>query len=500
MIGLPLLTPLLLNATGKAREDKRMRTKELSRRDFLRLSVLAAASTALAGCACGPQVIEKKVEVTKVVEKEVEKKVRVTVPPEERTEIRWFIGLGTGTNPEQVPTEEEWVKFFNAGQGEIELVHEIVANEVAADRLKIQIADGDPPDIVGPVSVRGSNEFMGAWLDLKDYLSVYDMSDFSQGAIDGWTVPDEGLIGLAVGVYPSALYVNYELFDKAGLDYPPQVYGDAYADGDDWTVEKMEALSLLLTVDANGNNATSAAFDPENVVQFGYHHQWTDPRGWGTFFKAGSFVADDGETAVCPDHWREAFKWYYRGMWEDHFAPNGPYQDSELLINGDPFGSGNTAMANCHTWYISWVPADTNWNYGCVPSYEGSTTCKLHADMVGVMGDSANPDAATRVVYAIATSAKLIKVWDAVPAVESLQAGFFATLDEQFAQDVNWDTILAGLSYVDVPNHGGNMPNFEEADDRIVAFQSVMQDTADLDVDAAIDELVADLQAIFDAA
>jgi multiple sugar transport system substrate-binding protein len=168
-----------------------MQTKKLSRRDFLRLSALTAAGAALAGCACEPQVIEKEVKVTQVVEKEVEKEVpkevevQVTVPPEGATEVRWFIGLGTGTQPEQVPTEDEWVEFFNAGQGEINLVHEIVANDVAFDTLKTQIAAGNPPDIVGPVGVRGSNEFAGVWLDLRDYLDIYDMSDFSQGAIDG---------------------------------------------------------------------------------------------------------------------------------------------------------------------------------------------------------------------------------------------------------------------------------------------------------------------------
>jgi multiple sugar transport system substrate-binding protein len=483
-----------------------MQTKKLSRRDFLRLSALTAAGAALAGCACEPQVIEKEVKVTEVVEKEVEKEVQkevevqVTVPPEGATEVRWFIGLGTGTQPEQVPTEDEWVEFFNAGQGEINLVHEIVANDVAFDTLKTQIAAGNPPDIVGPVGVRGSNEFTGVWLDLEDYLDIYDMSDFSQGAIDGWKMPGQGLIGLAIGVYPSALFVNYDLFDEAGLDYPPQVYGDAYADGDEWTIAKMSELAMKLTVDANGNDATSAAFDPENIVQFGYHHQWTDPRGWGTFFKAGSFVADDGETAQCPDAWREAFKWYYDAEWVSYFAPNGPYQGSDLLAAGNPFGSGQTAMAHCHTWFTCCVPAEANWNAGCTPSYEGTVTSKLHTDMVGVMGGSANPEAAVRVVYEIANSAKLTNVWGALPAVQSLQPAFFATLDEQFPQGVNWDTFLAGLDYVDVPNHESNMPNFAQADDRVKAFQSAVDSTADLDVDAAIDEMVADLQAIFDAA
>jgi multiple sugar transport system substrate-binding protein len=462
-----------------------MQTNKLSRRDFLRLSALTAAGAVLAGCACEP--VEKEVIVTQEVAAAA-------------TEIRWFVGLGTGTQPEQVPTEEEWVEFYNAGQGEIDLTIEFVDNEVAFDTLKTQIAAGAPPDIVGPVGVRGSNEFAGVWLDLEDYLAAYDMSDFSQGAIDGWKMPGQGLIGLAIGVYPSALYVNYELFDEAGLDYPPQVYGDAYADGDDWTVAKMEELAMTLTVDADGNDATSSDFDPENIVQFGYHHQWTDPRGWGSFFKAGSLVADDGVTAQCPDAWREAFKWYYRGMWEDYFAPNGPYADSELLASGNPFGSANVAMAHCHTWFTCCVPADTNWNYGCVPSYEGNTTCKLHTDMVGVMADSANPDLAARVVYTLANSAKLVKVWGAVPAVMSLQAGFFAALDEQFTQGVNWDTILSGLDYVESPNHESDMPNFAQADDRVKAFQSAVQSTADLDMDAAIDEMVSDLQAIFDAA
>jgi multiple sugar transport system substrate-binding protein len=410
--------------------------------------------------------------------------------------VRWFVGLGTGTQPEQVPTEEEWVELFNASQDEINLTIEVVANDVAFDTLKTQMAAGGPPDIVGPVGVRGSNEFVGVWLDLQDYLDMYDMRDFSQGAIDGWMMPGQGLIGLAIGVYPSALYVNYELFDKAGLDYPPQVYGDPYADGDEWTVEKMSELAMLLTVDANDNDATSAGFDPENIVQFGYHHQWTDPRGWATFFGAGSFVANDGTIAQCPDHWREAFNWYYNAEWQDYFAPNAPYQSSHLLAAGNPFGSGNVAMAHCHTWFTCCVPW-ADWNFATVPSYNGTITAKLHTDMVGVTSEGEYPDAAVRVVYEIANSTKLTDVWGALPAVQSLQPAFFATLDEQFTHGVNWDTILAGLDYVDVPNHESWMPNFAQADDRVKAFQAEMENNSNLDVDAVIDNLIEDLQRIF---
>ncbi len=475
-----------------------MTGKTLSRRDFLRVSALTAAGAALAGCATPtPERVVVTQEVPVVATKEV---LATVVAQPEKTTVRWFIGLGTGTNPEQVPVEDEWVELFNKGQNEIELVHEIVPNDVAYDTLKTEMASGDPPDIVGPTGRRGANEFRGSWLDLMPYLEgTYDLTLLEEGAIAGWTDPEQGLIGMPFGVFPSALYINRDLFDEAGLPYPPLNYGDQY-DGEEWTVEKMSEVAKVLTVDANGNDATSPNFDPENIVQYGYHHQWTDARGWGTFFGAGNFVAEDGKTAQCPDHWREAFTWYYDAMWNSRFAPNGPAQNSDLLAAGNCFNSGKVAMAHCHLWYTCCVGDVPNWDYGIVPSYKGTVTCKLHADVISALKTTQAPEAAARVIYEIVTSPKLLSVWGAFPSFKTMQAGFFADKNAQFTQGVHWDTIMAGLNYVDVPNHEDYMPNFSQADDRVKAFGSALNDTADLDVDAEIDKLVSDLQAIFEAA
>jgi multiple sugar transport system substrate-binding protein len=417
-----------------------------------------------------------------------------TATPAEPTPIRWFIGLGAGSDEVQISAEEEWVADFNARQNEIELTADIVDNAVAADTLKSQIAADVIPDIVGPVGVLASNELYGLWLDLEDHLRDYDLSDFSRGAIDTWQVPGQGLIGLPIVVYPSALYINRDLFEKAGLDYPPQ----DYASGGRWTIDALEELAMVLTIDAYGNDATSRSFDPDNIVQFGFIHQWSDLRGLCTFFGAGSFVADDGKTAQCPDHWREALRWYYRGMWEDYFAPNGFYQND--VFGGNPFDSGSVAMANSQLWYTCCVGNVPNWDYAIVPAYDGTHTAKLHTDIVGVLKNSDHPVTAVETAYAIATSPELIETWGAAPALTSLQDGFFAKLDERFPQGVNWDTLLAGLEHIDIPNHEGWLPNFSQAYDRIQVFQSLLDGTDGLDVDAAIDELIADLQAIFDAA
>jgi multiple sugar transport system substrate-binding protein len=457
-------------------------SQKLNRRDFLRISALTAAGAALAGCDGGE---EEPTATTAPV-------VPPTAAP--RVPVRWFIGLGTGTQPEQVPEEQNWVVDYNLGQDAVNLTLEIVANDVAFDALKTQMAAGNAPDIIGPVGVRGRNEFTDVWLDLTSYLGAVDTSVFGEGALEAWNVPGEGQVGIPIAVYPSALFTKTNLFDEAGLPQPPQVYGDTY-DGDAWTVEKMTEVAKLLTVDANGNDSTSAAFDPDNIVQFGFHHQWTDPRGWATLFGAGNFVADDGVTAQCPEHWRAAFNWMYDGMWNDIFMPNGPYQNSDIFAGGNPFGSGNVAMAHCHTWFSCCVPAE-DWDFGCTPSYDGVVTSKLHTDMIGILGSTDVPEESVQVLYDIANNGTLIGIWGGMPPVTALQAGFFASWPE----GVNWQTIVDGLAYADVPNHEAWMPNFAQADDRVKAFQSTLQDTADLDVDAAIDELVSDLQAIFDAA
>ena len=228
----------------------------------------------------------------------------------------------------------------------------------------------------------------------------------------------------------------------------------------------LEETAMVLTVDAYGNNAYSSSFAPDNIVQFGFTHQWSGPRGWATFFGAGSFVADDGRTAQCPDHWREALRWYYRGMWEDYFAPNGLYANSELMF-GEPFDSGSVAMAHCQLWYTCCIENVPNWDYAIVPAYNGTHTAKVHSDMVGVLKGSNHPEAAVETAYAITASPELLGIWSAAPARTGLQDGFFAEMDDRYPQGVNWDTVLAGLDYIDIPSHEGWMPNFSEAHERI---------------------------------
>jgi multiple sugar transport system substrate-binding protein len=299
-------------------------------------------------------------------------------------------------------------------------------------------------------------------------------------------------------VFPSFYYYNRDLFDAAGLAYPPQAYGEPYADGDVWDYAKVEELGMLLTLDANGNNATSPDFDPENIVQFGYVPQWSDARRMATSWGAGTFVGADG-SAVMPENWAEYFRWYYDALWNKHFIPTDSYVGSDLLAAGNPFSSGNVAMAQSHLWYTCCLGEVANWDIAVQPSYNGTTTAALHADTFRILKQSQNPEAAFEVLsYLVGDgSLELLNVYGGLPARPENQEAFFATLNETYTQGVNWQVAIDSLNFPDNPNHESNMPNFQKSDERIGAFQTLIQSTPDLDIEAEMATLISDLDVIF---
>ncbi|MDY7102415.1 MAG: extracellular solute-binding protein [Actinomycetota bacterium] len=425
----------------------------------------------------------------------------------EVAQIRWFVGLGTGAQPEQIDVQDEVVAAFNDAHDDIELTVEYVDNEVAADTLATQIASGNAPDIIGPVGIRGSNEFAGQFLDLEPLIesSGFDLSMFGDEQVEVWREDDGALTAVPFGAYPSFIYYNTELFDEAGLPYPPHTVGEDY-DGEPWTMEKLQEIATFLTVDANGNDATSAEFDAGNIVQFGFNHQWgDDARAQGSFFGAGTFVADDG-TAQIPDVWLDEWNWYHDMIWDVGAAPTQAYLDSELLNGDNTFTTGNMAMVFSHIWYTCCIRNDDNtgktfWDIAVVPTYEGNTTSKLHADVFRILDSTEHPEAAFEVMSYLVDEAAgdLLNTYGSMPAREDIQDAFFAGLDETFPQGVDWDVAREMLDYPDVPSHESDMPNFLEAEARIDQFESLIASEASMDVDAEAESLRADLDEIFAA-
>ena len=424
-------------------------------------------------------------------------------------EIEWYVGLGTGENEEQIPKEEAVVKAFNDSHPNIHLKLTVVDNTEAADTLATRIGAGDAPDIIGPIGIRGLQSFGDQLLDLAPYIqsSGVDLSDIDQSLIDVYNV-DGKQIGIPMAVYSSFIYYNKTLFDEAGLAYPPHDVGEQY-EGKDWTWDTVRDLAMQLTVDKDGNDATSPGFNPEAIEQYGLDAQFTenDARAWATIFGgSGSVLADDGTTAQWPDNWRAGLQYYYDGIWKDHFIPDKTAVDA--LAAGNTFQSGLIAMDVVHQWYTCCIyptegkPAVTDWDIAVLPvGPDGKITSKLHADTIGIMDSTEAPDAAFEALSYLAASPDLITTWGAMPAVESQRPAFFAGLDKQFAPlKIDWNVSELMLQYPDKPSHESFMPNFQEADSANKDLGSQLWTTPGLDVGAAIDKHVKTLQSIFDEA
>jgi len=360
------------------------------------------------------------------------------------------------------------------------------------------------------VGVEGLNLFRDQLLDLQPLI---DKTGYSVEGVDPKLVDffklgeNNATIGVPFATYPSFMYFNKDLFDEAGLPYPPTKVGDKYQ-GKEWNMDTVREVAMKLTVDKNGNDATSADFDAKNVVQWGFDMQYADnsPLAETSLFGASSFLASDGKSAQIPDEVRTGEKWYNDGVWKDHFIPSIPQINSDLLDKGNEFESGNLAMNESHSWFTCCVypaapaaPKVKQFGFAIAPSYNGKITAKLHADTFSLLKTTKVPDAAFKALTALVGSSELLTLYGAFPADPSKQQAFFDATNKNFpGVTLDWTVPQAMLAYPDVPNHQSWVPNYAKAKPAWQKFQNNYRTNSGVDIDKELDTLKTTLQGIFD--
>ncbi|MCA0455958.1 MAG: sugar ABC transporter substrate-binding protein [Chloroflexi bacterium] len=434
---------------------------------------------------------------------------------QDKVQVTWFVGLGTGTNEQQIEAENQVVADFNASQDEIELVINIAAsNETAPDLFSTLVAGGTPPDIVGPVGVGGSNQFADQWLDLQPLVDAtgYDLSVYDPALVELYKTADGELLGIPFAVFPSITYYNPGLFDEAGLNYPPQAFDEMYVMPDgtevEWNYETAAEIAKILTVDANGNDATSADFDPSAIEQFGLNFQWARMRLMWTDIQPEDWYDEAANKVSIPESWRTATQWLQDAVWKDHFIPNTTYDSSEAFGSGNAYQSGKLAMAITPLWYTCCLGESVGkfeWDFGVVPkSLDGEYHVATDADTFRLTKSGTNQEAAFTVLQYLLNEAVpvLAPTYGAFPARPEYQQDWIDTKAAQFDWGVNWQVAVDSLAY-NVPgnmHHESNVPNYGKATDRVFAFQTALfgDGGGDLDVNAELDKLETEVQAIID--
>ncbi|MBN2385642.1 MAG: extracellular solute-binding protein [Anaerolineales bacterium] len=441
---------------------------------------------------------------------------RPTEPPapapvdviEEPVQIYWFVGLGTGSDPEQVAVEERVVAAFNASHPGIELILEVFPYSEAQNVLANQIASGYGPDIVGPVGWYGTNAFEDQWLDLRPYVEAanFDLGQFERALVEMYQT-DDGLVSLPYMVFPAAVFYVPEMFDAAGLNYPPAEYGRPYLWPDgrevEWSWQTLTQIARRLTLDVYGNNATSPRFDASRITQYGYSPAWgSHPSYLGSFWGAGTpYQGRPGNyTAVIPDAWQAAWEWYYDGMWgEQPFIPIGTVSDD--LDWGNTFNSGQVAMTVSMSWYLCCLrnlAEISEFQFAALPSYNGVVHGRVDSDSFRIWKGTPYPEQAFEVLTYLTRNEQLIhEAYSGLSALSDYQDVYIELQADAYPFIYTWDTLLAGLEYPDIPNAEASLPNHAEAWGRLTTFGDWMTDTPYGDLDRAIERLRQDLEYTF---
>jgi multiple sugar transport system substrate-binding protein len=435
----------------------------------------------------------------------------------EKVKVRWFVGLGTGTDPIQVITEQSVVQDFNKSQDKIELILEIVSYDKARDTLAAEMASGDGPDIIGPVGWASSHPFLGQWLDLAPLLACnnFDASQFNPALMEMYRT-SEGLVGLPFTEYPSAVIYNKNLFAGAGLSYPPAHYGEKYKMPDgaevDWTWDTVAEVARLLTRDSSGRNAASSKFNKEKITQYGFTWQFENhPNYWGSFWAGGSMLAPGGSSgaysAAAPDAWKAAWEWTYEAIWGDQpFMGNAEVEGSKALSYANPFNSRKVAMTVQPIWYTCCMGNVRSWDLAAMPAYNGRVGGRIDGDSFRVWKGTRHPqETFTVLTYLTGEAVKKLVIgtpslspaYSAVPARIADQAAWVKGKKAVYPWVRNWDVIIAGLSYPDIPSAEAWVPNYDEAWMRGNTFANLLRNTPGLDLDREIQIYLTDLDVIF---
>lgn len=429
-----------------------------------------------------------------------------------KTTVTWFVGLGTGTDSQQIAKEKALVDKFNASQSAINLVINISPTfATSLDAIRTLIASGNPPDIVGPVGVGGSNELADQWMDLKPLMDKnnYDLSEFDPALVKLYSTLNGGYSAIPFAVYPTVTLFNKALFDEAGLKYPPQKFGDKYTmpDGSqvDWNYDTALSIAKILTVDKNGNDATMANFDPKNIVQYGLDFQYAAQRLILDDLQPEQYYDATTNKISFTDNWKKAIQWDWDALWKYHVRP-GSTASASALLQPSNFDSGHVAMTFVPIWYTCCM-TDTagklKWDMAVVPnSFDGKPHVATDADTFRVIKSTKNPDATFTVLSYILKDAvpDLAPTYGAFPARASAQQGWIDSESKTYTQGVDWAVIKESLAYVNPANlhHESNTPHYSQLTDRWNSFQSLIEgdNGPSMNVSAEVDKLQADLQSI----
>ena len=281
---------------------------------------------------------------------------------------------------------------------------------VSYPTTKILIAGGTMADVFVP-GIWNYNGMIrdGILVDLEPYIErdQLALADFNASTIESMRGLSDGrLYGLPMGYNIQSLYYNKDMFDHAGLPYPP-------ADGE-YTWNDLREWARKLTLDENGISADSPDFDPNRTKQWGFYSMAVSPIPPGY---EPILMAFGGSTMTLPDRMKcnlehpasiEAWQFIQDMIWTDHSMVS-PYVNQEQQ-GSHRFLTGQIAMMQgSHEQVVEISQKNPELRYDMAPLPKGpagqATVMQLH--VWAIYNGSKNKDTAWHLVKWLATEGSI---------------------------------------------------------------------------------------------
>lgn len=404
-----------------------MKSNQLSRREFLRLSSVAGTAIALAACAAptGPAATGGEGGATTAENVLIQYQSR---EPENAAGIAQLW--------------DEFYSGFRADHPEIEV--EFLPDVGGANRREgalAQMVAGDAPDLL-EWCCSNSTFFMqqGESLSLQSYIDrdadEVDMDDYYANQFDPWTL--EGNIHLMPRFTGTmVIYYNKDWFDRLGLEYPGAEWGS-------WTWEDYREIG-----------STFVGTEPQTwgTSNYGLSGNWLTQywlRGWGTNMVNPEdnthCQLDEPEAQECLE--------YLRGLvWDSNVFVSSNSTMSGGIDVTTLFNSERIGMMEMGPWNLNNVVEAAQFRWDVAPLPDGPAGHTTHQSVDGTMiwQGTETPDEAWTVLKALTTPdyGRLYAQYaNKQPSRKSILpefAGLLEAQNEKFAE-INIDVFTSSLA------------------------------------------------------
>ena len=424
-------------------------------------------------------------------------------PSEDEVTVTVFVGFGTGNDPSQIEIHNQMAEEYMASHPGIKVEFLHVSYDDHDSKFSTMLAGDMAPDLVMPIGVLGIGKYRDEWMDLTPYIERdgYDMSDYYGPALAMHTYPDK-IIGIPIGLYPSVTFYNEDMFDEAGVAYPPHEFATA-----DWSYDNVVEIAKQLTFDTKDVPATSADFDLGNTAQWGWAGwEWSPFRMVPAKFGDSPLGMDaEYKTAAMNNQaWMDSMQFIHDSIWKSGIRPSGEIVEASFS-DIDPLSSNQVAMWESYSWmaynYSAWTE-NFNWDVAAVPAnQDGLIVAEANGDTFAIPKSAHHPDEAWELAKWFMEPENLSRLsnsYGCIPARKSLADGWLDNMSTQYP-DVDFQVFLDSILYMDAnPNNESWVPNFQRIFDAQENAMSKIVSGSEHDVQKVMDALNTEAQTYLD--